>query len=63
MMGFLSYLVSRLKEPSSYAGLGGLLAMIGLHLDPGLVQSIAGVLAAIAGAVAFFLPSTTPPSA
>jgi sulfite exporter TauE/SafE len=45
----MKYIVDRLKEPSSYAGLGALLALVGVNLDGQLLQAIAGVAAALAG--------------
>jgi len=32
-MSMLSYLLARLSEPSSYAGMGALLALAGIHLS------------------------------
>ena len=37
----MTELLNRFKEPSSYAGLTGLLAMVGVQMDPGLAQHIA----------------------
>lgn len=51
----MKYIVDRLKEPSSYAGLGALLALVGVHLDGQLLQAIAGVAAALAGLASFFI--------
>jgi hypothetical protein len=36
--------------------MAGLLVLLGMKLDPGLVQSIATAGASMAGIVAFFLP-------
>ena len=44
-------LISRFKEPSSYAAL----TLVGINVDPGLMQQISTALAAIAGIVGFFL--------
>lgn len=40
-MQVLAYLLARLSEPSSYAGLGAALALLGWHLsDPVLAQFV-----------------------
>lgn len=51
----MKYILNRLKEPSSYAGLGALLALVGVNLDGQLLQAIAGVAAALAGLAAVFV--------
>lgn len=51
----MEYLLDRLKEPSSYAGLAGLLGVVGINLDPGLLQQIVIVATAVAGLVAFLV--------
>lgn len=48
-------IIARFKEPSSYAALTGVLALVGINIDPGLMQQISTALAAIAGIVGFFL--------
>jgi hypothetical protein len=48
-------IISRFREPSSYAALTGVLALVGINVDPGLMQQISTALAAIAGIVGFFL--------
>lgn len=54
-MQILAYLLARLSEPSSYAGLGALLALLGWNLtDPALAQ-LAQLLAAGCGFVALCL--------
>jgi hypothetical protein len=52
----MKYLIARLREPSTYAGLAALLASFGLSLDAGLVQSIALLGTGLAGVVAAFMP-------
>lgn len=52
----LEPLLNRFKEPSSWAGLAGLAGLIGVHLDPGLAQSLAYLGAGLAGVLAFFVP-------
>ncbi len=54
-MQIVAYLLARFSEPSSYAGLGAVLALLGLNLpDPALGQ-IAQLLAAGCGLVALLL--------
>ena len=48
-------IISRFKEPSSYAALTGVLALVGVNIDPGLMQQISTALAALAGIAGFFL--------
>ncbi|HXE17642.1 MAG TPA: hypothetical protein VN632_10460 [Stellaceae bacterium] len=52
----LNYLLARAKEPSSYAGLAGLLGMAGVTLAPDEWQAIVGVLTAGASLLAIILP-------
>lgn len=61
----ISFLLARAKEPSSYAGLAALLGTVGLSVTPNEWQAIVGVLTAVAGLVAVFVPEQTagtPPS-
>ena len=61
-MSFLAFLVARLKEPSSYAGLGALLAAGGVHIDAPVLQATIQVLVSVAGLAAILTPekSRTP---
>ena len=52
----IARLANRFREPSSWAGLTGLFLLLGLHVDPGLVQSVSLAGAGVAGIVSFFLP-------
>ena len=54
-MGFLETIVARLKEPSSYAALASVLAMVGVNVDPGLWQAIVVAATGVSGLAAFFL--------
>jgi hypothetical protein len=54
-MPILAYLLARFSEPSSYAGLGALLALIGWNLTDTIVGQLAQLLAAGCGLVALFL--------
>ncbi len=55
-MDLLASLAARFKEPSSWAGIGSVLAVLHLNLDPGLVNSIAMIGAGVAGVIAFIVP-------
>lgn len=52
----MQYILARLREPSTYAGIAGVLAAFGLSLDAGLVQSIALLGTGLAGVLAAFMP-------
>jgi hypothetical protein len=63
IMTILAYIVSRLKEPSTYAGLATLLGIVGVNLAPEALQSIIAVLTAAAGLVAVLVPDLNKPAA
>jgi hypothetical protein len=48
-------ILTRLQEPSTYAGLSALLALAGLNIPDAKYQSITHAIAAIAGAIAMFV--------
>jgi hypothetical protein len=56
MMTLLTYLVARLKEPSTYAGLGALLAAAGLHPSQEILGAAVNATMALAGFAAVLLP-------
>lgn len=60
-MSALKALALRFREPSSWAGITGLVAIVGYHLDPGLAQAITFIGAGIAGFIAFFIPEQGKP--
>lgn len=62
-MSFLSYIVNRMKEPSTYAGLAALLGVVGLKVAPEQLNALITVLTAVAGAIAVFVPDLNKPSA
>lgn len=62
-MAILFFILARLKEPSTYAGLAALLALAGLSWSEAQINAIIAVLVAISGALAVFLPDPTKPSA
>lgn len=55
----MKYLLNRLKEPSSWAGLSStaiaLALMFGIQLDSEMIQAIVGAGAGLSGLIAFFL--------
>jgi hypothetical protein len=54
-MQILSYLLARFSEPSSYAGMGALLALLGWHLSDSIVGQGAQLLAAACALLALCL--------
>ena len=54
-MQILGYLLARFSEPSSYAGLGAVLALLGLHFSDTLTGQFAQFLAAGCALAALFL--------
>jgi hypothetical protein len=55
-MNILVYLLARLKEPSTYAGVGGLLAAAGIHVNAPILQAAIQALVSIAGLLAMLVP-------
>lgn len=54
-MQILAYLLARFSEPSSYAGLGALLALAGWHLPDPVLAQLVQAAAAACGLVALCL--------
>jgi hypothetical protein len=54
-MTILAYLLARFSEPSSYAGLGAALAILGLHFSDTMTGQLAQFLAAGCALAALFL--------
>jgi len=52
----LNFILARAKEPSTYAGLGLILAAAGLHFSSGQTNAIVQLLMALAGVVSMFIP-------
>jgi hypothetical protein len=52
----LAFLVARLKEPSSYAGLAALLGAAGIHVDDSVVHAVIQVLVSAVGLLAVLMP-------
>jgi hypothetical protein len=61
-MAVLAYLVARLKEPSTYAGLAALLGFAGVHLAPEAMTGIITFLTAAAALVAVLVPDINNPA-
>lgn len=54
-MSIIVSILDRFKEASSWAGIASLLALVNINLEPGLVDKITIVGAAVAGLLAFIL--------
>jgi hypothetical protein len=52
----LAKAAARLKEPSTHASIMGFIAIAGLTIDAGLIQSAVLVLSGLFGVIAFVLP-------
>jgi hypothetical protein len=52
----LKSLAKRFAEPSSWAGLAGILGMAGVNAPAGVIQAASLIGAGAAGLLAFFLP-------
>jgi hypothetical protein len=53
-VGSMDYLVSRLKEKSTYSGLLALLSAVGLAIDPEQFSAIAAAVMALVGVFEVF---------
>jgi hypothetical protein len=60
-MNLVSWLVNRLKEPSTYAGFAGLALAFGL--SDAQWAAVSTVVASLAGVIAMFLSETPAPDA
>ncbi|MBV9016730.1 MAG: hypothetical protein JO213_14270 [Alphaproteobacteria bacterium] len=54
-MPLLAYLLARFSEPSSYAGLGAVLALLGVHFSDSVTGQLAQILAAFCALAALLL--------
>jgi hypothetical protein len=52
----MNAILSRLKEPSTYAGLSVLLGLAGVHLAPEQASAIISAATAAAGLASVFIP-------
>jgi hypothetical protein len=55
----MRYIVGRLKEPSTYAGVAAMMAAFGLHVDGQLLQAAFGVSTAVAGLASILIKEKT----
>lgn len=58
-MEFVNWAIARLKEPSTYAGLGVLLAAAHISLSADMQSAIIGVCVALAGLASVLLKEKT----
>lgn len=54
------FIKSRLREPSTFASIAAVLALIGVKLDPGIVQDWINTGTVLFGALGFFVKEATP---
>jgi hypothetical protein len=54
-MQILAYILARFSEPSSYAGLGAALALVGWNLPQPVLADLAQAFAALCALLAFLL--------
>jgi hypothetical protein len=55
-MALIMFLLARLKEPSTYAGLGAILAAAGLHPNEAVLDAAVNAAVALAGLAAVLIP-------
>lgn len=51
----MNYIINRLKEPSTWGGLGMLAVSLGLGLPPGTIEAVTQIGVGVAGLAAIFL--------
>jgi hypothetical protein len=54
----MNYILNRLREPSTYAGIMGLVIALGVQVPVALYDAVAQVLIAAAGLAAVLLPES-----
>ena len=52
---FVSMILNRLREPSTFAGLGGLLAAVGISLPPEMQSTIVTIVGGLAALASMFM--------
>jgi hypothetical protein len=62
-VSLVAYLLARLKEPSSAAGIGLFLATLGIHVPQPALNAAAQLLTALFGFLAVVIPERGPPAA
>jgi hypothetical protein len=61
-MSTLAYLLARFSEPSSYAGIGSVLALLGVHFSDSMLGQATQLLAAGCGFAALVLKERAAPA-
>lgn len=56
----MAYLISRLREPSTYASLAAVLGALGVSMPAGVVQAVTLAGTGLAGAAAILMPEGKP---
>jgi hypothetical protein len=51
----MKYIIDRLKEPSTYAGIAAMLAAFGLHVEDSMIQVFVSLATGLAGVVSILL--------
>lgn len=51
----MNYIINRLKEPSTWSGLGMLAVSLGLGIPPGTIEAVTSIGVGVAGLAAIFL--------
>ena len=52
---FVSMILNRLRDPSTFAGLGGLLAAVGISLPPEMQSTIVTIVGGLAALASMFM--------
>jgi len=52
---FVSMILNRLREPSTFAGLGGVLAAVGISLPPEMQSTIVTIVGGVAALASMFM--------
>ena len=55
----MNHIINRFREPSSYAALAGVLAMVGIMVPADLWQNVVMVACGMAGVAGFFMGEKT----
>jgi hypothetical protein len=55
-VNLLAFVLARLREPSTYAGAGAVLAAAGIHVPDATLNAAVSAIVAIAGLAAVLLP-------
>lgn len=61
MIDTARYIADRFKEPSSYAGIAGVLALLGFNIEPDLWQGVVAAASGLCGLAAVLLKDAPVP--